>query len=312
MKQAASIPIYDDRVNTTIKGLMAGESREELAKKFSLGSWKSLDIYMRRKGFNWDSGKQNYIPAGNASDRVVDAIQANIPVKAEKIINMFEREDADPRSIAGEMGFDDHREMAAYMEKSGLRWDPVQENYVEVGKQAAVAHENATEPETAPLTSAASASRNTKRKKSAGGSDHDVVAESANSSGSGGNDDDNVLSFSSNKGGKGSQEKKSSSLTGAAEGELINYLPLLQLLERNKERLLDLLMPASEGHIPKYAVPGIPKTKSIYMSNKLARLVSEFSESKNLSQREIVEAAVIEYLRRYGFQSEIDFLLQKK
>ncbi len=68
----------------------------------------------------------------------------------------------------------------------------------------------------------------------------------------------------------------------------------------------------AEGHIPKYAVPRVPKTKSIYMSNLLARLVTEYSESKNLSQREIVEAALVEYLKRYGYQLEIEKLLAKK
>ena len=93
---------------------------------------------------------------------------------------------------------------------------------------------------------------------------------------------------------------------------LITYLPLLQMLSENKDRLLDLLMPNSEGNIPKYAVPGIPKTKSIYMSDLLARLVTEFSESKNLSQREVVETALIEYLKRYGYQMEVEKLLAKK
>ncbi len=93
---------------------------------------------------------------------------------------------------------------------------------------------------------------------------------------------------------------------------LITYLPLLQMLSENKDRLLDLLMPNSEGNIPKYAVPGIPKTKNIYMSDLLARLVTEFSESKNLSQREVVETALIEYLKRYGYQMEVEKLLAKK
>ena len=35
-------PIYDERVNATIKGLMEGKTREALAEEFSLGGWKSL------------------------------------------------------------------------------------------------------------------------------------------------------------------------------------------------------------------------------------------------------------------------------
>ena len=40
---------YDDRVNTTLAGLMEGKSRESLAEGFNLTNWRSLDTYMRRK-----------------------------------------------------------------------------------------------------------------------------------------------------------------------------------------------------------------------------------------------------------------------
>lgn len=44
---------------------------------------------------------------------------------------MFGQKDADPKAIAQEVGFDDHREMAQYMESKGLMWAPEKKNYVE-------------------------------------------------------------------------------------------------------------------------------------------------------------------------------------
>lgn len=48
------------------------------------------------------------------------------------------------------------------------------------------------------------------------------------------------------------------------------------------------------------------------MSDLLARLMTEFSDTKNLSQRDVVETAVIEYLKRYGYKLEVEKLLAKK
>lgn len=52
-----------------------------------------------------------------------------------------------------------------------------------------------------------------------------------------------------------------------------------------------------DGKIPRYAVPGIVRTKAIYMSDMIAKLTGEFSEEKNVTQREIMKAALIEYCR---------------
>ncbi|MCC0566896.1 hypothetical protein [Brevibacillus borstelensis] len=96
-------------------------------------------------------------------------------------------------------------------------------------------------------------------------------------------------------------------LTG--EG-LERYLPLLDMLERNRDRLIDLLVPASTtGQIPRYAVPGIFTTKTVHMTNLLDQMVRDFSREKNISQREIFECALIEFFRRYGYEREVEQLL---
>lgn len=92
--------------------------------------------------------------------------------------------------------------------------------------------------------------------------------------------------------------------------DISKYLPLLDMLLKNKERLYDLLFPAS-GAIPRYVVPGITRTKSFYMSDRLSKLIYEFSKSRNISQKEIIETAVIEFLRKYSFEKEVDELLGK-
>lgn len=55
-------------------------------------------------------------------------------------------------------------------------------------------------------------------------------------------------------------------------------------------------------------------TKSIYMNDKLARLMAGFSSSNNISQREIVETSIILYLKKYSgsYGKDIENLLNKK
>lgn len=94
---------------------------------------------------------------------------------------------------------------------------------------------------------------------------------------------------------------------------LEKYLPFFDILLKHKERLLDLILPASApGSVPRYTVPGITRTKSFYMSDLLSKLVLEFSQCKNISQKEVIEAAVIEFLRKYSFKKQVDELLGRQ
>ena len=53
-------------------------------------------------------------------------------------------------------------------------------------------------------------------------------------------------------------------------------------------------------------MPGLVRAKAVYTSDMVAKLAAEFSKEKNISQREVIEGAVIEYLQRYGFKNEIE------
>ena len=246
---------------------MEGKSRESLAEGFNLTNWRSLDTYMRRKGFTWDSSNQTYVPATTKIDTILEELNSNTPIKAEMIIKRFEEmgDDSDPRAIATEFGFRDHHELGEYMESKQLFWNSETNNYDVMFGDAA----------------------------------NDSLAEM-------GDLDNKTLP----------PVRKNQTHTGRLDddslADLEAYLPLLEMLLQNKDRLITLLMPQSDGTVPKYAVPGTTKTQSIYMSELLGRLMKEFCESKNLKQRDVVEGALIEYFKRYGYQREVDKLLQKK
>ena len=89
------------------------------------------------------------------------------------------------------------------------------------------------------------------------------------------------------------------------------YLPFIRFLYEKRDDVYQLLSGTREdGKIPRYALPGMVRTKAIYMNDMIARLTAEFSREKNVTQREIVEAALVEYLQKYGYKVEIEALLK--
>lgn len=244
-------PKYNEKVEYILQELGKGRSREDLAVEYDYSNYKSLDIYLRRRGFRYDSEKGNYVPDLPEEEVVVPK---NANSKVTLIITMFTKEDADPKEIAESAGFDDHIEMANYMQRKGYIWSTTQKNY-RPAKNKGVEEEK--EDGSGPKSS-------------------EVLAEK-----------EEMLQSSS----------------------LQKFIPLLEKLQQKEEELFALVDGTSDGILKKYSVPGQSMTKSIYMSKSLANFLEEFSDVKNLSQREIVEAALVEYLKKNGFKTEMETLL---
>ena len=54
-----------EKVETILKELDKGTTRDELVDMFDYAGWKSVDTYMRRKGFRFDAEKGNFVPQEN-------------------------------------------------------------------------------------------------------------------------------------------------------------------------------------------------------------------------------------------------------
>jgi hypothetical protein len=255
-------PIYDRRVNETLAGLMQGRTREEISKDYKMTNQRSLDNYMRRRGFTWERDNQTYVPATTKADNILEELDSGAPFKAEMIMKRFEEmgEDSDPMAIADEFSFSDHREMGEYMESKHLFWNSDKKNYV----LKVLDCED-------------------------GESEESVDVE------------DKAFQRNVHLGDNGLGSLK----------ELETYLPLLDLLLQNKERLVTMLMPQTSGTLPRYTLPGNTKNQTLYMSEVVIRLMKEFCKSKNVKQKEVLEVALVEFFKRYGYQREIDKLLGK-
>lgn len=94
------------------------------------------------------------------------------------------------------------------------------------------------------------------------------------------------------------------------------YKKILDYILDKEETLKELLNEKcaidSERSLPRFTIPGIFVTKSVHMTNQLSQLVKDFSDDRNISQRDIFEIALVEFFQKYGYRKEIDVLLQQK
>lgn len=89
------------------------------------------------------------------------------------------------------------------------------------------------------------------------------------------------------------------------------YADILKLLDAKKDRINELLKVKEEENcnIPRYTLTGYTAPKSLSMISTLERLITEFSRDKNISQKEIIEVAVVEFLKKYGYVSQVKAVL---
>lgn len=92
---------------------------------------------------------------------------------------------------------------------------------------------------------------------------------------------------------------------------LERYGNLLGLLDSNKEKLIELLTAqANLGEIPRFIIPGSVKTKSIKIISTLEHLMNDFCEVANITQKDMLEVAIIEFLKKYGYSDEVKSTLK--
>jgi hypothetical protein len=259
-------PIYDEKVNYILTALKNGKSREEIADDLNYSSYKSMDMYIRRKNFLWDADRGTYVPKVD-DPGFENKKLTGISSKSDLIISLFADDGSDPKTVAKKVGFNDHKDLADFMKRQNYIWSSDERNYIH---QSEMEDDEEEKKKAAPETNG-----------------KELAAEI---------------------------RKQVERQVNVAE-RLAKFTPVMEFLEENMDSLRELLAATEDGEdsggeIPHFAVPGTTKTKSVYMADRLAELVTEFSKVRNVSQRDIFEAAVIEYLRKYGYRDAVDSLLR--
>lgn len=99
-------------------------------------------------------------------------------------------------------------------------------------------------------------------------------------------------------------------MNGKTEG-LEEYQFLLDFLLEKKERLYELLASNSgNGTLPRYKFKGAKANKTLGLPSSLQTLLNDFSKENNVTQRDIIEVALAEFFRKYGYEDQLNSVLQ--
>lgn len=242
-------PIFDEKLQHILCSLSQGKTREKIAEEAGNKNWKSVDMYMRRRNYHWDSKKQTYLQNSSGQN---DEVQTASP-QVEQITSLLAKKGADLRTIAGQLGFKDHKELASYMKSKGYTWDMKKDNYVkEVNKVPKSGEPKVVEDPSIPPFLV---------------KDYEVLP-----------------------------------IDGASVGEIQRYLPLLELLENHKERLVKLMVPSVNGDMtPRNIILGGSTMISVTIKNNILQTALDISHRKDISIQEIIESALIEFSQKYGY-----------
>lgn len=113
----------NERIHLIIKKLGGGMSRDELAEEFNHKNYKSLDIYMNRKGYRYDSLLKNYVP------KVEEQSVTGSTSKATRVIELLSLNPEDPLIACNKLGFKDMEKLGSYMKSKGYQWNTKENNY---------------------------------------------------------------------------------------------------------------------------------------------------------------------------------------
>jgi hypothetical protein len=119
----------DQQINQIIFDLSRGIDKDTVARKYGYSQFLNLNTVMNRKGYSWDSKKQNFTKHSTIIQKS-NIINTCSRGKVNQVIRALEK-DKDARSIARELGFKSHREMANYMAEKGYHWDHTRKNYIQ-------------------------------------------------------------------------------------------------------------------------------------------------------------------------------------
>lgn len=88
------------------------------------------------------------------------------------------------------------------------------------------------------------------------------------------------------------------------------YADLLELLDMNKDKLVELLaVDSSDSSLPRYSLQGLTTPKTVHINKSIDSLIKDFSDERNINQREIIKIAVIDFLKKYGYSDQVKNVL---
>ncbi|NRD77314.1 hypothetical protein HPT25_07355 [Bacillus sp. BRMEA1] len=108
-----------------------------------------------------------------------------------------------------------------------------------------------------------------------------------------------------------STPKKAAAVSSARAEGFDSYQSLLDYLLDKQERLYELLgAENNSGTIPRYKFKGQKANKTLGLPTSLQTLLNDFSKEYNVTQRDIIEVALAEFFKKYGYEEQLNSVLQ--
>lgn len=123
-------PVKLKKTQDILTRLQQGQTREDIAEAYGNDTWKSVDMYMRRRGYRWENDTYVLQSEEPSQEEALQAVRHTV-TKAAQIIRLLDVEYPDPRGIAQKQGFDTIEAMGEYMKAQGYVWDNTLMNYRE-------------------------------------------------------------------------------------------------------------------------------------------------------------------------------------
>ena len=89
----------------------------------------------------------------------------------------------------------------------------------------------------------------------------------------------------------------------------IEYETLLAYLYSKKEKLFALLEADTEGTLPRYKFRGAKANKTLGLPTTLQTLLEDYSNDYNVTQRAIIEIALADFFKNYGYANQLNSVL---
>ena len=86
-------------------------------------------MFMRRSGFRWEALTKLYVPKSPPVTPERPPKPPEPPEKVALVLNALIQPDADLKTVASELGYEDHHALAEYMRSEGYMWEPEIQNY---------------------------------------------------------------------------------------------------------------------------------------------------------------------------------------
>jgi hypothetical protein len=88
------------------------------------------------------------------------------------------------------------------------------------------------------------------------------------------------------------------------------YQQLLHYLLSKQDKLIALLESESDGTLPRYKFRGGKVNKTLGLPTSLQTLLGDFSDDFNVTQRAVIEIALAEFFKKYGYEEQLNQALQ--